>query len=293
MPWHTSDRMIALRDKSRPLDVTVEMLDGWRKHLSGRNASLISFFGFLSIFPLALAATTVLALVLDGNEDLQQRVTDGAFDNIPLIGDSLSNNPDPGGSVLVLILGVLGALWSGTKAFVAIHSAQDDSWEVDVDDRSGTPKVRARALLGIIILGGAQLGAMVLAGIVNAASLPAFGDVGIIAATVFVNIVSTLLIFRLLVSISPAWNDLWLGAIIAGVIITALQHFNTALATYFTENAAATYGSFAVVLGLVTWLGLMAIASLMCVELNAARVRLADPEAVRRGERFNIAIAAG
>jgi len=291
MPWHTSDRMIALRDKSRPLDITVEMLDGWRRHLSGRNASLISFFGFLSIFPLALAATTVLGLVLDGNEELQQRVIDGAFDNVPLIGDSLSNNPDPGGSVLVLVLGLAGALWSGSKAFVAIHSAQDDCWEVPVDDRAKTPKVRGRALLGIAILGGAQLGAMVLAGIVNAASLPAIGDLGIIASTLLVNIVSTLLIMRLLVSISPAWSNLWLGAIIAGIIVTALQHFNTALATYFTQNASATYGSFAVVLGLVTWLGLMAIASLMCVELNAARTRLSDPAAVRRGERFDLAIA--
>ncbi len=292
MTWHTSDKMLELRDKSRPLDITVEMLDGWRRHLSGRNAWFIAFFGFLSLFPLALAATTVLGLVLDGNEDLQQRVAEGAFDDIPLIGDTLTDNPDPGGSVLVLILGLLGALWSSTKAFVAIHGAQDDTWEIPVDDRAKTPKVRAKALLGIIILGGAQIGAMILAAVVNAASLPAFGDLGIIAATVFVNIVSTMLIFRLLVSIAPAWRDIWLGAVIAGVIITALQHFNTALATYFEQNAAATYGSFAVVLGLVTWLSLMAIASLMCVELNAARVRLADPDAVRRDERFDIPIHA-
>ncbi|MEL6894174.1 MAG: YihY/virulence factor BrkB family protein [Actinomycetota bacterium] len=284
--------MLELRDRSRFLDVTVEMLDGWRRHLSGRNASLIAFFGFLSIFPLALAAATVLGIVLDGNEDLQRRVTEGAFDDIPLIGQNLKANPDPGGNVFVLIGGLAGALWSSTKAFVAIHSAQDDSWEVDVDDRSTTPKVRGRALLGIVILGGAQIGSLVLAGIVSAASLPAFGDLGIIAATVFVNIVSTLLIFRLLVSISPPWPQLVLGAVIAGVIITALQHFNTALALYFQRNAASTYGDFAVVLGLVTWLSLMAIASLMCVELNAARTRLADRDAVRRGERFDLAIPA-
>ena len=291
MTWHTSDRVITLRDKSRPFDITVEMLDGWRRHLSGRDASLISFYGFLSIFPLALAATTVLGIVLDGNEDLQQRVTNGAFDNIPLIGDSLSNNPDPGGSIHVLILGLSGALWSGSRAFVAIHHAQDDCWEVSINDRAKTPVVRGRALLGIAILGGAQLGAMVLAGIVHGASLSAIGDLGIIASAVLVNIVSTLLIMRLLVSITPTWSDLWLGAVTAGVIVTALQHFSTALAKYFTERASATYGSFAVVLGLVTWLGLMAIASLMCVEFNAARTRLSDPAAVRRGERFDVAIA--
>jgi len=177
MTWHTSDKMLELRDKSRPLDVTVEMLDGWRRHLSGRNAWFIAFFGFLSIFPLALAATTVLGLVLDGNEDLQQRVAEGAFDDIPLIGDNLTSNPDPGGSIWVLLLGLGGALWSSTKAFVAIHGAQDDTWEVHVDDRSKTPKVRAMAFLGIIILGGAQIGSMVLASIVSPADLPGIGDV--------------------------------------------------------------------------------------------------------------------
>lgn len=290
MAWHTSDKMLELRDKNRALDVTVEMLDGWRKHLSGRNASLIAFFGFLSIFPLALAVSTVLGIVLEGNEDLQQRVTEGAFDDIPLIGENLKNNPEAGGSVIALIIGLAGALWSSTKAFVAIHGAQDDTWEVSVDDRAKTPKVRGRALLGILILGGAQIGALVLAGVVNAAGLPAIGNIAIIGATVFTNIIATLLIYRLLVSISPAWDQLWLGAIIAGVIITALQQFNAWLALYFTESAGDTYGDFAVVLGLVTWLSLMAIASIMCAELNAARVRLADRSAVRRGERFDIPI---
>ncbi len=291
MTWHTSDRMLELRDRHRVLDVLVEMLDGWRRHLSGRNVTLIAFFGFLSLFPLALAATTVLGLVLEGNEDLQRRVTEGAFENIPLIGSDLTANPDPGGSLFVLVIGLLAALWSSTKAFVAIHAAQDDTWEIPVDDRAAMPVVRFRALVGIAILGTAQLGAVALSSIVSNASLPAFGDAAIVAATAALNIGSTLLIMRLLVSAPPRWADIWLGAVIAGLIVTALHQFSTALARYFTENAESTYGDFAIVLGLVTWLSLMAIASLMCVELNAARVRLADRDAVRRDERFDLSIA--
>ena len=40
-----------------------------------------------------------------------------------------------------------------------------------------------------------------------------------------------------------------------------------------TSNASDTYGQFAVVLGLVTWLSLLAIATIMSAEFNAALMR--------------------
>ena len=40
-----------------------------------------------------------------------------------------------------------------------------------------------------------------------------------------------------------------------------------------TDNAGVTYGQFALVLGLVTWLSFLAIATLMSCEFNAALTR--------------------
>ena len=93
MAWTTSDKVMELREKSRPFDVFAEMMDGWRRHLSGRNASLVAFFGFLSIFPLMLAAVSILGFVLSGNEKLQQDIIDGAASEIPVLGETLANNP--------------------------------------------------------------------------------------------------------------------------------------------------------------------------------------------------------
>ncbi len=291
MPWHTSDRVMTVRDRSRFVDVTVEMLDGWRRHLSGRNASLLAFFGFLSIFPLALAATTVLGFVLEGDEDLQERVRDGAFDEIPVLGQTLADDPTAlSGNVWALVIGLLGALWSSTKVFVGVHGALDDTWEVPVDLRAPTARVRGRALIGIVILGGAQVGSIVLAAIVNAIGLPLFGNLGLIAATVVVNVAALGAMYRVLTSAQPAWRDVWLGATIAGIVFAALQHFGTAIVTYLSDNAGETYGTFALVLGLVTWLSFLSITALMCAELNAARVRLGDGSGVRRGPQFDIPI---
>ena len=62
-------------------------------------------------------------------------------------------------------------------------------------------------------------------------------------------------------------------AVIAGLLYSALQYFGTGIVREITNNASDTYGQFALVLGLVTWLGLLSIAALMSTEFNAALVR--------------------
>ena len=275
MPWTTSDRVVALRAKSGAVDVTVEMLDGWRRHLSGRNASLLSFFFFLSIFPLLLAATTLLGLILQDNPDLQQDIVDGALADIPVLGSQLQSDPASlDGNVFVLIFGLVLALWSATKAFVALQGALDDIWEIVVDDRPGMPVQRAKALLGVVILGIAQLASMTIAMVVNRANLHVAGDWALVVATVLINVAGLLLVYRYLTSAGPTWADVLPGAIAGGVAFTLIQQFGTRIVAQITENSSDTYGQFALVLGLVTWLGLLAISSLMAAEYNAARVRL-------------------
>jgi uncharacterized BrkB/YihY/UPF0761 family membrane protein len=274
MAWTTSDRVMELRSRHVAIDLFVDTLDGWRRHISGRNASVIAFFGFLSIFPLLLAATTILGFVLEGNEELQQRIIDGALADIPVLGQDLQEDPTSlSGSWWALIIGLGGALWSATKAFVAIQGAQDDVWEVGVDHRDAMPKQRGKALLGILFIGAAQVGSVVITAIVNAAGLPVGGRLALLAATVAINIAVVAAMFRFLTAADPTWQDVWPGAVIAGVIYSALQYFGTGIVRQISQNASDTYGQFAVVLGLVTWLSLLAIASLMSAEFNAALVR--------------------
>ena len=179
-----------LRERHVAIDVFVDTLDGWRRHISGRNASVLAFFGFLSIFPLMLAATTILGFVLEGNKDLQDRIIDGALADIPVLGQQLEADPSSlGGNWWALIIGLGGALWAATKAFVALQGAQDDVWEVAVDHRDAMPHQRAKALLGLLFIGAAQVGSVAITALVNAAGLPVGGRIALLAATVVINIV--------------------------------------------------------------------------------------------------------
>jgi uncharacterized BrkB/YihY/UPF0761 family membrane protein len=277
MPWTTSDKVLGLRSRHAAIDIGVETLDGWRRHISGRNASVLAFFGFLSIFPLLLVATTVLGFVLEDDPDLQQRIIDGALDDIPVLGQTLAEDPASlSGNIWALVIGLALALWSATKAFVALQGAQDDVWEVHVDDRNALPKVRGKALLGLLIIGGAQIGSIVIATLVTAADLPSGGRILLTAATIVINIAVIFAMFKYLVSASLPWRTVWPGAVIGGLAYTLLQHFGTMIVQRITNNAGVTYGQFALVLGLVTWLSLLAIATLMSCEFNAALARRRD-----------------
>jgi membrane protein len=274
MAWTTSDRVMDLRDRHPAIEVGIDTLDGWRRHISGRNASVLAFFGFLSIFPLLLAATTILGFVLEGNEDLQQRIIDGALSDIPVLGQQLQDDPASlSGNIWALLIGLGGALWSSTKGFVAMQLAFDDVWEVDVDHRDAMPKQRGKALLGILFIGGAQVGSIVIAALVNTAGLPNVGRILLVLATVAINVTMIAAMYRFLTAAEPTWSDVWPGALVAGAVYTLLQHFGTMIVKSIRDNASDTYGQFALVLGLVTWLSLLAIATIMSVEWNAALVR--------------------
>ena len=289
MAWTTSDTVMKFRERSRAVDVFAEMMDGWRRHLSGRNASLLAFFSFLSIFPLMLAAVTILGYVLEGNEELRQRIVDSAASEIPVIGEDFKQVGAIQGSVLGLVVGLGGALWSSTKAFVGLQSALDDTWEVDIDERAGTPAQRAKALLGLAIIGTSQIGSLVVASIISKAGLPVIGSIALIAATVAINIVVIASMYRFLTSYTPSWGDVWLGAIIAGVVFTILQQFGPRLVQRFAEGPDA-FAVINTVIGLITWLSLIGITVIMCAELNAARKRLGDGTRVQPGAEMSIAI---
>ncbi|CAB4766531.1 unannotated protein [freshwater metagenome] len=74
-------------------------------------AALITYYGFLSLFPLLLLFTSVLGFVLDGRPELQQEILDSALSQFPVIGDELATPQGLQGSVGAIIVGGLVALY--------------------------------------------------------------------------------------------------------------------------------------------------------------------------------------
>jgi membrane protein len=267
--WTDKPRVMALRQRWAPVEAAAVTIDGYRRHRSRRNATIVAHFGFLSIFPLLLVATTILGFVLQNRPRLRETIIDSALSQLPFVGETISSDPSRlQGSVVVLVLGLGGALWAGMKAFVALQDALDDVSEVPLDDRPNLVAGRLRALLGILIVGVSQVVTAGLTTVVGASGLFGLGKALLLVATVAVNVAVLAATFRWLCSAARPWRAVLPGAVIGGVLFSALQLIGTVVVGRAVANATPAYGSFATVIGLFTWFGLHSSVAMWCAELN-------------------------
>ena len=269
--WTENQRVRTLRARSRRADVAVRTIEGFRMHRTGRNAALIAHYGFLSVFPLLLVFTTVLGFVLQSHRQLRLDIIDSALNQLPFVGQQIATDPAKlHGNALVLILGLAASLWSGMKAFVAVHGALDDIAEVPLARRSNLFKTRLRAMLGMAYVGGAQIVAAVLTGLASVTGVRVISKVLLIVFTTAIDAGVLALSYRWLRTEWPAWRSVVPGAIVGGVVFAGLQVVGVAIVGRSISKASPVYGTFASVIGLLFWLSLHAIVALGGAELNAA-----------------------
>lgn len=271
MPWTEHPDVLRVRRRFPAADVVARVADGFRTHITGRNAAVLAYFGVLTLFPLLMAATTILGFVLENRPGLREDILDSALAQIPVVGTQIRQNAGQiDGNWIALFVGLLGATWGSLKAFVATQTAFDDIWEVPIDRRANLFVQRGRALIGVGVIGGAQIGNVTLAGMVAEAGFPRLGQVAITLGGLAINVVVLAAMYRFLTSHDATWRDVWPGAVFGGVLYTALQFLGTTIMTRAFDSAKGVYGDFAGLLALMSWISIHALVALVGAELNAA-----------------------
>ena len=239
-------------------------------------AALIAHYAFFSIFPLLLVLVTVLGWVLADDPELRQQVIDSTVAQFPVIGADLTGNVGSiEGSGVALVIGLVTALWAGIGMGLGLQYAFDTVWAVPRVERSTAVAARVRALG----LGGdpgrRPGGGLGAAGFVGGVGgVPALGRVGVAVVALAVVAAAILGVFVVLTP-EPAvvaavgrraGGDGGLGRAAGG---------RAWFVARVVSRAGNTYGVFAVVIGLLVWLSLLARALVIGAEVNAVlRFRL-------------------
>jgi YihY family inner membrane protein len=254
---------------------------------AGQLAALIAYYGFFSLFPLLLAFVTLSGMLFE-RSDMQDRLVEGALSQFPVIGDQLRGNlqslPDKG---LALALGIGGALWAGLAGIKAAQNAMDHVWDVPMKRQPSFPIAVLRAVLMLLTLGVFVLLASFLGGVAAGtedASIAA--RVGGITGTLVLNVSIFLVAYRVLTVEDVSWRDVFVGAVFAGIAWTVLQALGGYVIGHRLESAKETYGFFAVVIGLLTWIYLGAQVTLLGAEMNVVRARRLWPRALDPDRRM-------
>src|SRR4051812_40501266 len=126
-----------------PLAVVYKFFDDQGGYL----AALITYYGFLSVFPLLLLLSSVLGFVLQGNPNLQQQILDSALAQFPVIGQQLGDPQGLRGSTLAVIIGLIGSLYGALGVAQATQNAMNTMWAVPRNHRPNPFASRGRSLL--------------------------------------------------------------------------------------------------------------------------------------------------
>lgn len=245
------------------------MVEGFQRHRSGRSAALIAHYGFLSVFPLMLALTTILGFVLQNRPDLQEDIIDSAIGNLPIIGAQIVDDPTSlRGNTIVLVVGLLAALWAGMKAFVAVQAAFDDIHEIELGHRSSFVRTRLRALVGIVVIGGVEVVTATITSLVGIVDVGLASELALVVGAVVLNTTVLGASYRWLASSTDPWRVVLPGAVGGGLLFAVLQLLGTTIVSRAISNASDVYGTFASVIGLLTWLMLHATIAVVGAELN-------------------------
>ncbi|MGI8679208.1 MAG: YihY/virulence factor BrkB family protein [Jatrophihabitans sp.] len=274
-----------------PLGVLYKYFDDSGGYL----AALITYYAFVSLFPLLLLLSTVLGLVLAGDPHLQHQVLNSALSQFPVIGDQLKQPKRIGGGAAGLVVGVLGALYGGLGVAQAVQYAMNTAWTIPRNSRPNPFKARARSLLVLSTVGLALIGTTVLStlGTTGAGSLGGVVKILVMIASVAVNGAVFVFLFRIATARELSVRDVAPGAIAAAVAWQLLQTFGVAYVGHVVKNASATNGVFALVLGLLAFLYLTSVVVVLCIEVNVVRVDHLHPRSLLTPFTDNVQLTPG
>lgn len=263
---------------SFPLAVIYKFFDDFGPYL----ASLITYYGFLAIFPLLLLASTILGIVLQGNPEAQQQVLKSAVGQFPIVGEQLLKSPQQlGGGTAGLVVGSLVALYGGLGFGMSLQNALNTVWAVPRNSRPNPFKARGRAVLLLAVVGLGVLGAAALTAVASG-----LGDRGTpvklltTVGAVTLNTAVLTLGFQIASGIRLSRWQMLPGAFAAAIVWQVLQGFGASYVRSVVRNASTVNSVFAVVLGLIAFIHLASIALVLCAELNVVRARRLHPRAL-------------
>lgn len=260
-----------------PLAVGYKFVDDEGVYL----AAVLSYYGFVSMFPLLLIGVTILGFVLHADPAAQQAVLASALRNFPVIGDQLRANVQSlEGSVSALVIGFVVALYGALGVTHAAQFTLNRVWAVPKAERRSIQSAYGRGLLLIVLVG---MGVLLSAAATMAAEITGLGalaGVGGVALAVALNIGLYLLAYRLLAVRPLPLRRVWVGAVTAGVTWQLIVSVGTYLVSRYLQGASATYGFFGIVLGLMAWIYLAASVFVVCTEIDAVLVQRLYPRSL-------------
>jgi YihY family inner membrane protein len=245
-------------------------------------AALIAYYAFFSLFPLLLVLVSVLGFVLHGDPSLRDDVLHTALSQIPVVGGQLRDQIHPlAGSGVALAVGLAGTLWAGLAVSLAVSGAFTAISDVPRVEQPSGLKARVRGIAVLVVLAATLTGSSAAAGLAASGGIGPAGERAAAVVISFATDIGFLLALFALLTPRP-WRirDLLPGVGLAGLGWLVLQSAGGWYVDRTVAGASSTYGSFALVIGLLSWLWLGSQLLVVAAEANVVLRRRLWPRSL-------------
>jgi len=273
----------------KAVDAAVQKIDSWQKRHrfpafayavikkygedeSGKQAALLTYYGFLSLFPLLLVLTTVASQFLGNHPELHKEIIKSVASYFPVLGSQLSQHISSiHKNGLALIVGIVFTLYGARGVADAFRNSVQNIWKVPKDQRPGFPKTVLNSLF-IILVGGVGF---LLASIITGLAATAGHGLAFRLLSIAVDLFILFWLFTFLLnSCLPkhiSVKDTSSGALSAAIGVIVLQALGGYLLRLQLKNLDALYSYFAIALGLLFWIYLQSQLLHYAITISAVR----------------------
>jgi membrane protein len=240
-------------------------------------AASVSYYAFLSLFPLLLSVLAIFGLFLP-SESIYQNLINLVGNYLPgsraILENNISDIVEARGTLG--LLGILGLLWSGSGVINALSHALNRAWDINYEHPFLIRKPREFLLLfigGILIL--LSFASTTLLSRIGNLNLPVSGtivNVGTALLALFFSLVVFTLVHKLAPLNHPAWRHIWPGAVLSTVLFEIAKTLFVLYLNFFNQSDKI-YGSIASVILLLVWIYFSSFILLLGAEFSALLFR--------------------
>ena len=259
-----------------PLAVIYKFIDDFGGYL----AALLTYYAFISIFPMLLLLSTVLGLVLADRPDWQEAILTSAVSEFPIVGDELRETGTLGGGPLGLVIGGLAALYGCLGVGQALQYGMNTAWMVPRNSRPNPFLSRGRGLLLLLTAGVVLVSTTVMTAFLRSRLSGTYVGEFIDLISIIVN--SLVFAFVYIIATTRRLNlrDVLPGAVIAALLWQVLQSVGATYVGTVIARASNLNSVFALVLGMLVFLYTLSVIVLITVEINVVRKDRLYPRAL-------------
>lgn len=246
----------------------------------GRHAALLTYYGFLSVFPMLLLVVYVVSSVLREDAELRQKVLDAIIPEQfhDVVNTDLLAIPTSG---LPLVIAVVGLLFAGLGIVFSAYETLNHLAAVPHRARlEFFPRyLRIIAMLLLLVLGFIGIGALT----VVVGAIPDLSQVSRVAVFAGTTAIMFLLLWAstgLLLPLKGHVAIVWPAALVGSLAVTALLTFGALVLPRFVARSGPVYGSFATIVGLFALLYLVSQVIVYAAEIAVVRRRRLWPRSL-------------